>query len=47
MLGALSEHGRVGMVAIGNGREEAEALYRRTVATLDREVGAACYPPAP
>ena len=37
MLGALSEHGRVGMVAIGNSREEAEAVYRRTVETLDRE----------
>jgi hypothetical protein len=37
MLGALSEHGRVGMVAIGNRREEAEEVYARTVATLDRE----------
>lgn len=37
MLGALSEHGRVGMVAIGNSREEAEEVYARTVATLDRE----------
>ncbi len=37
MLGALSEHGRVGMVAIGNSREEAEAVYRGTVETLDRE----------
>ena len=37
MLGALSEHGRVGMVAIGSSREEAEAVYRQTVATLDRE----------
>lgn len=45
MLGALSEHGRVGMVAIGNTREEAEAVYARTVATLDRETGAP--PPRP
>jgi hypothetical protein len=37
MLGALSEHGRVGMVAIGNSRNEAEAVYRKTVETLDRE----------
>ena len=37
MLGALSEHGRVGMVAIGSSREEAEEVYRRTVETLDRE----------
>jgi hypothetical protein len=40
MLGALSEHGRVGMVAIGNSRVEAEAVYRGTVETLDRETGA-------
>ena len=37
MLGALSEHGRVGMVAIGNSREEAEAVYRVATETLDRE----------
>jgi hypothetical protein len=37
MIGALSEHGRVGMVAIGNSREEAEAVYRGTTETLDRE----------
>jgi len=37
MLGALSEHGRVGMVAIGNSREEAEAVYRGAKETLDRE----------
>jgi hypothetical protein len=41
MLGALSEHGRVGMVAIGNSRKEAEAVFSRTVATLDRETAAA------
>ena len=37
MSGALSEHGRVGMVAIGNSREEAEDVYRRAQETLDRE----------
>jgi len=37
MLGALSEHAWVGMVAIGNSREEAEAVYRQAVAALDRE----------
>jgi hypothetical protein len=37
MLGGISELGRVGMVAIGNSREEAEAVFRRTVETLDRE----------
>jgi len=37
MLGALSEHAWVGMVAIGNSREEAEAVYRQAVDALDRE----------
>lgn len=45
MLGAVSELGRVGMVAIGESRENAEAVYRRTVATLDRECSASV-PPA-
>jgi pheganomycin biosynthesis PGM1-like protein len=35
MLGAISEIGRVGMVAIGNCREEAETLFQRTVCALD------------
>ena len=39
MLGAVSELGRVGMVAIGNSRPEAEAVFRRTVDTIDREAG--------
>ena len=37
LIGALSEYGKVGLTAIGNTREEAEALYARTVAVLDRE----------
>jgi hypothetical protein len=36
MLGGVAEVGRVGMVAIGNSRAEAEAVYERTVAVLDR-----------
>jgi len=44
LMGALSEYGKVGLTAIGNSREEAEALYDRTVAILDRE---AARPPAP
>jgi hypothetical protein len=36
MLGAISELGRVGMVAIGNSRAEADAVYRKVVETLDR-----------
>jgi hypothetical protein len=35
MLGGVAEVGRVGMVAIGNSRAEAEAVYERTVAVLD------------
>ena len=37
MLGAISELGRVGLVAIGNSREEAEEVYDRVVETLDSE----------
>jgi hypothetical protein len=37
MLSGVSEVGRVGMVAIGNSRAEAEAVFQRTVETLDRE----------
>jgi hypothetical protein len=36
MLGAISELGRVGLVAIGNSRDEADAVYRKVVETLDR-----------
>lgn len=37
MLGALSEHGKVGLTAIGNTREDAEALYGHTLEMLNRE----------
>jgi PGM1 C-terminal domain len=37
MLGALSEHGKVGLTAIGNSREDAESLYRHTLEMLNRE----------
>jgi len=37
MLGALSEHGKVGITAIGNTREDAEGLYRHTLEMLNRE----------
>jgi hypothetical protein len=37
MLGGVSELGRVGMVAIGNSRQEAEEVFSRTAAILDRE----------
>jgi hypothetical protein len=35
MLGAIAELGRVGMVAVGNSREGADTIFRRTVASLD------------
>ena len=35
MLGAISELGRAGLLAIGNSVEGAEATFRRTVAALD------------
>jgi len=37
MIGAISEFGKVGMMAIGNDRAEADALYARAVEVLDRE----------
>ena len=37
LMGALSEFGKVGLTAIGNSPEEAEALYARAVAILDHE----------
>ena len=40
MLGALSEHGKVGLTAIGNSREDAEGLYGSTLEILKPGVGA-------
>lgn len=37
MLGAISELGRVGMVAIGNSRDEAEAVYHHVIEVLASE----------
>jgi len=37
LIGALSEHGKLGMTAIANSREDVDDLYRRTLAVLDRE----------
>jgi hypothetical protein len=39
LIGALSQYGKLGMTAIGNSREEVEALYRRTLEILARETG--------
>jgi hypothetical protein len=37
MIGALSQYGKLGMTCIGNSPEEADELFSRTVALLDRE----------
>ena len=37
MIGAVSQFGKVGVIAIGNSREEADLLFDRTVAVLDQE----------
>ncbi|MEM1238219.1 MAG: peptide ligase PGM1-related protein [Cyanobacteria bacterium P01_H01_bin.26] len=37
LMGCLSEHGKLGLTCIGNTPEEAEEIYRRVVAALDRE----------
>lgn len=40
LIGALSEFGKLGLLAIGRAPDRAEALYRRTVAVLDAETAA-------
>jgi hypothetical protein len=37
MIGAISQHGKLGVTVIGNSREEAEELYAHALAILDRE----------
>jgi hypothetical protein len=37
MIGAVSQFGKFGMTAIGNGRDEAEQLFARAIDVLDRE----------
>jgi biotin carboxylase len=37
MIGALSQYGKVGLTAIGNSREEADALFTGALEALDRE----------
>ena len=39
MIGALSEFGKLGMVCIGKSVEEANEIYRNTIAILDKECG--------
>ena len=40
MMGALSEHGKVGVTSIGDSVEEAETFFQRVVEVLDAETGA-------
>ena len=40
LLRSVSELGQLGLLAIGNSREEAEDVFRHTVAVLDREAEA-------
>ncbi|MCA9730192.1 MAG: carboxylate-amine ligase, partial [Candidatus Eisenbacteria bacterium] len=40
MIGAVSQFGKVGVVCIGDSREEADGLYEHAVTILDRETGA-------
>ena len=37
MIGALSQYGKIGMTCIGNSPEQANELFKRTVAILDHE----------
>lgn len=37
LIGAVSEFGKLGLTAIGNSREDADALYYKTLEVLDRE----------
>jgi PGM1 C-terminal domain len=41
MISCLTEHGRLGLTAVGNSRAEAEALYERAQRVLLDEAGAA------
>jgi hypothetical protein len=36
LMGCLSEYGKLGLTCIGNSPQEAEAIYKKVVATLDR-----------
>jgi hypothetical protein len=40
MIGGLSQYGKLGLISVGNSREEADRLYDTTVAILDHATGA-------
>jgi hypothetical protein len=37
MIGAVSQHGKIGLTVIGNRPEQVDAMYDKTIAVLDRE----------
>jgi len=37
MISALSEHGRLGLTAVGESPKQAHAIYERTVAAIEEE----------
>jgi hypothetical protein len=39
MMSSLGDRGRFGLTAVADTHDDAEALYRKTVATIDAEVG--------
>jgi hypothetical protein len=46
LIGALSEHGKLGVVCVGGSPERAQEFYDKTVEILDREQGARTAGPA-
>ena len=45
LIGALSEFGKLGLVAIGDNLQQAQFLYRQTLQVLDEETGPAWHEP--
>ena len=37
MIGAVSQFGKLGLTVIGNGHEQVDAIYEKTIAVLDHE----------
>jgi hypothetical protein len=47
MIGALAELGRIGLTAVGNSRDQADATFRRAERVLREEAGPTPEPPLP
>jgi PGM1 C-terminal domain len=39
MIGAISQYGKIGVTVIGNGHEQVDSIYEKTIAVLDHETG--------